>query len=411
MDFLIARQPIFDVNGDVVAYELLFRNKLENVFPEFDGDKATANVMMDNFILNNVTKLTDGKKAFVNFTEKLLLNDYAYYLHKQDVVIEILEDIPAHDAAVAACQKLREAGYTVALDDFVLEPGANNAELVNHCDIVKIDFVESRLADRRRVYDRLAGSNVVLLAEKIETVADYKLALAEGFTYFQGYYFAKPEIISGQRLPESKLSKMRLMQAMNLQDFAVDKIVSAIKQDVSLSFKLLRLINSAAFGLTKKITSIQRAVVHLGLLEMRKWVSFVAMADVCDEKSPELVRSALMRARLGEQLASTMGMARQKDDVFLVGLFSLADAMMGREMADLINEIALADEVKSSLLGETGAYTPILDFVKAVEKGDWCSVDVSCSDLNITQQQLLESYNQSQTWVNEAMAAARVSRR
>lgn len=253
MDFLIARQPIFDISGDVVVYELLFRTHLENVFPGFDGDGATANVMMDNFILNNVTTLTDGKKAYINFTEKLLLEEFAFYLPKNDVVIEILETIPAHDAAISACKKLCDAGYTIALDDFVLEPGNANAALIDHCHMIKVDYLATTVADRQKIIAQLKGREVTLLAEKIETLADYELARSEGFSYFQGYFFAKPEIVTGTRLPENRLSKMLLVKAVNAADFDVENIVLAIKRDVSLSYKLLRCINSAAFGFSKKL--------------------------------------------------------------------------------------------------------------------------------------------------------------
>tara|TARA_R110000787_G_scaffold81943_2_gene177465 strand:+ start:1111 stop:2346 length:1236 start_codon:yes stop_codon:yes gene_type:complete len=411
VDFLIARQPIFDISGDVVAYELLFRTHLENVFPEFDGDRATANVMMDNFILNNVTTLTDGKKAYINFTEKLLLEEFAFYLPKNDVVIEILETIPAHDAAIIACKKLCDAGYTIALDDFVLEPGNANAALIDHCHTIKVDYLATTVADRQKIIAQLKDREVTLLAEKIETLADYELARSEGFSYFQGYFFAKPEIVTGTRLPENKLSKMLLVKAVNAADFDVENIVLAIKRDVSLSYKLLRCINSAAFGFSKKITSIKHAVVYLGLQEMRKWVSFVAMADMCDEKSPELLRTALTRAHLGEQLASYTGMRGVKDDIFLTGLFSLADAMMGRPMAEIIEEIPLADTVKETLLGDSAGYRPILDFVEAFEKGDWTNLDVHCRKLNITQDQLLTSCNNTTAWVQEALVTVKLAGR
>lgn len=411
MDFLIARQPIFDISGDVVAYELLFRTHLENVFPEFDGDRATASVMMDNFILNNITTLTDGKKAYINFTEKLLLEEFAFYLPKNDVVIEILETIPAHDAAVSACKKLCDAGYTIALDDFVLEPDNANAALIEHCHTIKVDYLATTVADRQKIIAQLKGREVALLAEKIETLADYELARSEGFSYFQGYFFARPEIVTGTRLPENKLSKMLLVKAVNASDFDVENIVLAIKRDVSLSYKLLRCINSAAFGFSKRITSIKHAVVYLGLQEMRKWVSFVAMADMCDEKSPELLRTALTRAHLGEQLACYTGMRGVKDDIFLTGLFSLADAMMGRPMAEIMEEIPLADTVKETLLGESAGYRPILDFVEAFEKGDWTNLDFHCRQLNITQDQLLTSCNNTTAWVQEALVTVKLAGR
>ncbi len=413
MDFLIARQPIFNIQGDVVAYELLFRSNPDNAFPDVDSDQATVNVMMDNFILNNVTTLTGEKRAFVNFTEHLLLNDYGFYLPREGVVIEILEDVPAHEGVLAACKKLRDAGYTLALDDFVLDPEGANAALIDHCDIIKVDYSLTDAVDRASIFSRLEGRDIQLLAEKIETREEYVQAREEGFEFFQGYFFARPEVLPGQRLPENQLSKMQLVRAANDPEFDVENIVLAIKRDVSLTYKLLRLINSAAFGFTKKVTSIKHAVVYMGLQELRKWVSFVAMADLCGDRSPELLKTALTRAHLGEQLAQHVSMRDQGDDLFITGLFSLADAMMGRTMEDILEAVPLSPAVQDALLGNYQLEVPsegariaaVLELVRDFEQGLWQNLDAHCQRLRLSQEQLLNCHNRTLQWVDEALAA------
>ncbi len=411
MDCFIARQPIFDVNDEVIAYELLFRAGLQNAFPDVDGDIATANVMMDNFILNNVLSLTQGKKAFINFPEKLLLEGYASYLPKENVVIEILEDIPAHSEAIEACRKLRKEGYIVALDDFVLEPDNANAPLIDHCDIIKVDYMLTTPEERLQIIKELKGKDIELLAEKIETKEEYEEAIREGFIYFQGYFFAKPEIIQGRRIPENKLSKLELIKAINAPDPEFDAIADVIKRDVSLTYKLLRCINSASFGLTQEVESIQQAVVYLGFAHLRKWVTFIALAELSDDKSPELLKNALVRARFSEKLVALTGIGRSEDDLFLMGLFSLADAMLDKNMIEVLEEIPLPSDVKETLLGKEHEYGYIMDFVKSYEAGNWEVIAEICQDLNINTEDLLEAYADSIKWVTEVMSTAQLDKK
>ncbi len=411
MDCFIARQPIFDIDNDVVAYELLFRTGIQNAFPGVDGDIATANVMMDNFILNNILSLTQGKKAFINFPEKLLLEGYASYLPKEHVVIEILEDIPAHQEAIEACRKLQEDGYIVALDDFVLDPNNANAPLIDHCDIIKVDYMLTTPGERLKIMEQLAGKEVMLLAEKIETQEEYEEAIKEGFSFFQGYFFAKPEIIQGRRIPENKLSKLELIKAINSPDPQFDEIADVVKRDVSLTYKLLRCINSAAFGLTQEIESIQQAVVYLGFAHLRKWITFIVLAELSDDKSPELLRNALVRARFSEMLVPLTGIGKSEDDLFLMGLFSLADAMLDKSMQEVLEEIPLPSDVKETLLGREHEYGYIMDFVKAYEAGHWDVTDEICQDLDIDSDQLFKAYNDTIKWVNEVVITTQLGKK
>lgn len=407
MDFLTARQPILDVKGGVIGYELLFRAGVENAFPEVAGDVATSNLIMDNFILNNVSRLTHGKLAFVNLTENLLCDGYAQYLPSKDVVIELLETVPASEQVIGACRALRAKGYRIALDDFVLEPDDANAALIEHCDFIKVDFLACSPAQRQEIIGRVKGRNIELIAEKIETPEHHRLAINEGFDYFQGYFFAVPELVKGEKLSGNRFQQLRLIEVVTVADPDIDKVVEAIQCDVALTYKLLRCINSAAFGVRREVRSIRQAVVYIGFEQLRQWVCFLALADLCDDRSPELIRTALMRAHLSDRVVRLVGEQACTDDPFLIGMFSLIDAMLNRSMIDIVAELPLSASIKQALLGLPHPQRPILDLVMALERGDWESVEAFSRERGIAFAQLAAGYVEAVEWVDQAVIVSR----
>lgn len=403
----VARQPIFDHNLEIYGYELLFRNGLENFFPQgFDADQATSNIIMDNFFLNNINSITDGKKAFINFTTNLLIHDFGLHLDKENLVIEILEDVFVNPETLSACKKLKDAGYHLALDDFVLKK--DRLPLVKLANIIKIDLLATPPADRISIIKAFSRSNIAFLAEKVENSEAYEEAKSQGFTFFQGYFFCKPQIIQGRRLPENKANKLELIKAANNEHPDFKEITEVIKRDVSLTFKLLRFINSAAFGFSKEIDSIQQAVVYIGLNPLKKWVTLVALAELGEEKPSELIRNAILRARFCESLGESID-NRHADLYFLAGMFSRVDALMDKPLAEVLQEIPLAQEIKNALLFPDANQAPdpnntlrsAFNLVKAYEAADWATVDAECSRLEINAEAIPEVYAEALSWTQQ----------
>lgn len=283
MDVYVARQPIFDINQKVQAYELLFRSGLDNFFPDIDGDVATSKVISNSFISIGLDELTKGKKAFINFTRKLIVNGAASALPKEVMTIEVLESIEPDEEVLEALFILKHQGYTIALDDFVLKPKFQ--PFIDLADIIKIDFMGTKKIDRWRIVNSYESKGITFLAEKIETSEEFHEAKDIGYTLFQGYFFCKPEIIQGTDIPGYKINYLELLKEINTPNIDFDKMEAIIKRDVSLSFKLLKLINSVAYSFYNKIKSIKHALVLLGILEIKKWLYLVALTEIGGEQT------------------------------------------------------------------------------------------------------------------------------
>ncbi len=368
MDVFVARQPIFDSRTSVYAYELLFRSGAENVFSSSDPDAASARVMADSSSLFGLDSLTAGRRAFVNVTRRVLIEGLCLLLPKDWLVVELLETIEPDPEVVAACRDLKDAGYPLALDDFVDRP--DYAPLIELADFIKVDFMASGPEERRRLAERY-GSNAHMLAEKVETANDVQTGLEIGYEYFQGFFFCKPEMISRNEIPGFKLNYLRLLEQISHPDLDFDQLQRIVGQDVSLTVKLLRLLNSAAFGFQHEVKSVKQALVLLGELQVKRWATLLALVDIAQDKPPELVITCLIRARLCELLAPIVGQSDRKNDLFLVGMFSLLDAIVGRPLEELISEMPLSDEIRRGLLDDASPLGRVRLLAVALERGNW----------------------------------------
>ncbi len=301
MEHFIARQPIFDTKGRVYAYELLFRSGLHNYFDCDDQDHAAASVIANSNLLFNLSEMTGNTKAFINCTRRVLLEDLMTTLPRQQAVVEILEDIEPDEQLIASCRRLKEQGYILALDDFVYHK--NYEPLLELADIIKVDFLLSDVDEQKRLAQMMIPRGIRMLAEKVETHEVYEQAKAMGYQLFQGYFFAKPVIISRKDIPTNKIQFLRILKDVHAQDVDFKKLAQTIQSEVSLTYKLLKLINSAAFALRHKVTSILQALSLLGLREIRSWISLLSISSMADDKPAELVVCSLIRARMCEQLA------------------------------------------------------------------------------------------------------------
>ena len=402
MDVFVARQPIFDREKAVFAYELLFRSGFENYYDGLDPNKATIDVISNSFFVIGFDKLTDGKTAFINFTRDLLTKGVAGLLPTEAVTVEILEDIEPDDQMVGVCKELKESGFTIAMDDFVSKDRGN--PLVEYADIVKVDFMGTDAKERESLCRMLTDQGVEPLAEKVETAEEFDQALEWGYSYFQGYFFAKPSIQSAKKIAGNKLAYLQVLYEINQPGIAYDDLETAIKQDISLTYQLLRFMNSAWFGFRSDIESIHHALVLLGPKEIKKWFALITLNHMASDKPHELILRAVSRAKIAETLAPIVGMKNHRSELFLLGMFSLIDALTDTPMTEIVEKLPLHEDVKKALLGQNSRFKPVYDMILAYEKGDWNPFSAAAQNLGLDESVVPEVVKDSLQWANEAFA-------
>lgn len=394
-DVFIGRQPIYDKKLRVMAYELLFRDSESNRASFHDGDQATSAVILNTFTEFGLERIVGQHLAFINLTRGFLLGEYPLPLSSERVVLEILEDIHVDDEIIAAVRGLAKNGFAIALDDFIYHPDLQ--PLVDVADYIKLDVLDM---DRQTIREHVAllrRQPLKLLAEKVETQDDFAFCQELGFDYFQGYFFCKPNIIKGHRTPTNQLAMLRLLSKLNNPDIPLEELEALIIQDVALTYRLLRYINSAQFATNRNIDSVRKALLMLGLKTLRSLASLVVMSRV-DDKPSELVTTALVRARLCEQLAKHLG-ETQLDRYFTAGLFSILDALLDLSMDDILDALPLANEIKAALLHHEGELGRVLHCAVAYEQGDWSEVDCT-----LDAGRLREIYLEAIGWADEIIA-------
>jgi EAL and modified HD-GYP domain-containing signal transduction protein len=370
--FYVARQPIFDINSNVFAYELLFRTCETNAASFVDGNEASSQVILNAFVVMGIESITENRQVFVNLTRDFIVGKLALPLNPDQLVVEILEDIEIDDEVVEAVGDLKDKGYTVALDDYIFTE--DKAPLFDKIDIIKIDLPECDLEKMAPELEVLKDKGIKLLAEKVETHEEYELCKALGFDYFQGYYFSKPKIMSRQSIKPNRLSIIQVLAMLQDPNCEISKLEELISRDVAISYKLLRIINSALYNLPNKIESVRQAIVALGLKTIREWMNIVILTDI-DDKPRELITLSLQRGRMMRSLAEVNGL--DPETGFITGLFSLIDAFMDQPMEEIIKELPLSDEIIEALVSMEGEYGELLNVVVHYERGDWSSLPAS----------------------------------
>ncbi len=397
----VARQPIFDTSMKVVAYELLFRGGPANFFPPgTDTDHAARSVVADAFHTFGLDALSGGKRLYFNCTRGALLEGFFSLLPATVAVVEILETVEADDDVLAAIQALRDRGYPIALDDFVLGPRSH--ALAALADTVKVDFVATLGDERAEVVRRFARSGLAFLAEKVETAADFEQARAAGYSLFQGYFFARPQMIEARDVPAGNVARLRLMSEL-MRDTDLDRIEQTIKSDVALSVKLLRYLNSASFGWATQVDSIKRAIILLGERPFRQWATLVTITTLCADKPSELLVLTLVRARLCEQVAVSAARPHQAFELFLCGLFSTLDALFGRPLEVLLDEIDASRNVRAALERKSGDLADVYRAILAYERGDWEDADLVTLIGRLPS--LAEHYREAVAWAQQLAGA------
>ncbi len=363
---LVGRQAIFNRQMEVFGYELLYRDGTDNRANIVDGDEATARVMVNSFLELGIEQISGNGQAFFNLTANLFLGQQYEALPTKNVILEVLETIDPTPAVLEALIQARKCGYKIALDDFVVSD--SHRVFLNHADYVKVDVLALSQDELQQQVAILKEFPVQLLAEKVEDHEIYAQCLDLGFDYFQGYFFCKPQIVEGVSLNSNRMAVILLLAKLQDPFIELPALEGLVKNDIALSVKLLRYVNSASVGLPRSVDSISQAIGFVGTERMRQWASLLILAQTGD-KPTELMRIALIRAHMCEDLSPLYGGSPGQG--FTVGLFSILDAYFDCDMRQLVAELPLAPEILDALLKREGALGTTLERMLAYEQGNW----------------------------------------
>lgn len=394
-NFLIGRQPIYDRQHNVFAYELLFRDENNRAPALSEGTRASNQIIVDTLLEHGLHRIVGSHRAFINFTRENILEGTPLLLPKDRVVVEVLESVAIDQTLIDAVQDLSRQGYMIALDDFQFSE--EWVPLLRLADIVKLDAQVSSEEENRACVERLKPFGIRLLAEKVETEEQNRFYDELGCQYFQGYYFQHPHIVKGKRIDSARQAGIRLLAEINRPDIEMPELCALIGQDVGISYKLLRYINSSFFALPSKVDSIQRAVMLLGLLELKRWASLIALSNV-PGKPKEMIRTALVRAKMCDLLAVSAG-EKKTDQYFLAGMLSILDQLLDGNLDEVLQDLPLTPALMSALLGHEGDIGAALQCVLHYE--NWQLDAVAFRDF--APPAIGKAYLDSVAWANEVM--------
>lgn len=393
-NYCLARQPICNTESETAAYELLYRNNPDQKDARVScPHEATARVLTLAFMDIGIKPLAGKLPVFVNMTDELLLRKDILPKPADQIVLEVLEDIPPTPEILEALKELKSQGYKIALDDFVLNP--KTRAFLPYADIIKLDVMScsrATLEKRVTILKRLPG--VVLLAEKVETWDEFHECKEMGFDLFQGYFLSRPEILNNRPKADSGMLIAQLLAEIYKADPDVAELEKLISRDPQLYYRIIKYVNSALYSLPNEISSLRHAITLLGLDQLKRIVSMLALAG-SSKRAPSLMPVALIRAKMCQNLAESRG-EQNAESFFTIGLLSMLDAFFQRPMATILEDLPLQKSIKDALLTHSGKGGEILDTVITYEKGMW--EDLSSSE---EQEILTSAYIQSVIWADE----------
>lgn len=394
----VARQPILDREREVYAYELLFRDGKNNCFP--DSEIITDDISPQRNRSSLKLSLDDiscQKTSFINFSNERLLAGLPKNLDPQTVVVEVADGDAGDKSLIAACDNIRNMGFQIALNEPKL---TTSSELLSMVDIVKIDTLQYAFSTISKQLPRFTNAKVKLVADNIDSQQDFASYSDLGFDYFQGYFFSKPESFSQTPLPVNKLSLIDLIGETGQENFGLERINEIIERDVGLSYMLLRFINNPMINKRYKITSLKHALNYMGEVEIKKFIALLALANLADDKPMELLHMSLVRAKFCDLVAKERQVGDNPPTGFMVGLFSMLDALLDQEMKHLVTKMPIVDEVKFALCGGQNDFTLYLLLARAFESATWLKVKRFADMLKIDQKRLHMLFNESILWGN-----------
>ncbi|MFT6735698.1 MAG: EAL and modified HD-GYP domain-containing signal transduction protein [Polaribacter sp.] len=405
MNFYVARQPILNRDKNLYAYELLLRDSLENIFPNnINEDEATAKIIEGLEFNLGLESLTQGSLAFINFTHDSLINGYPLLLDKEKIVVEILETAKPGKRLLAACIDLKEKGYSIALDDY--EHDSKWKHFFPYVDIIKLDYSLTSEQQFQEIITVLKPfPHIKLLAEKIETYSDFQHALSIGCEYFQGYFFSRPEIIKTVAFNPSQIAVANLWSEINKADIDLKNITSIFEDDINLSFKLLRYVQSPIFKRDAVIQSIKQAIVVLGLEELKRFIGLLFTAQFSIGKPKVLTVMALSRGRFCELMVNTNLPINSQPSAFLIGLLSLIDAMVDGDIQQLMDKLPLHEDMKNAIINREGESAYFLKLCELFEKAEWRNIELFCQQIKVDPEQSYSLFKEALNWAEHRVSA------
>jgi EAL and modified HD-GYP domain-containing signal transduction protein len=401
----VARQPILDKNKNLFAYELLLRDSLENIFPKnINEDEATAKIIEGLEFNLGLESLTKGSLAFINFTHDSIINGYPFLLDKDKIVVEILETAKPSKRLLEACIELKNNGYSIALDDY--EHDSVWKFFFPYVDIIKLDYSLTTEQQFQEIITALKPfPHIKLLAEKIESYSDFQHGLSIGCEYFQGYFFSRPEIIKTVAFNPSQIAVSNLWTEFNRAEIDIKKVTSIFEDDINLSFKLLRYVQSPIFKRDAVIQSIKQAIIVLGSQELKRFISLLFTAQFSTGKPQALTAMALSRGRFCELMVNATMPTNSQPSAFLIGLLSLIDAMVDGDIHELMDKLPLHKDMKDAIINRTGESAYFLRLCELFEKADWQNIELFCKQINIDHEQSYRLFQDALNWADKRVSA------
>ena len=401
----MARQPILDKNKNLFAYELLLRDSLDNIFPKnINEDEATAKIIEGLEFNLGLESLTKGSLAFINFTHGSIINGYPFLLDKDKIVVEILETAKPSKRLLDACIDLKNKGYSIALDDY--EHDSVWKYFFPYVDIIKLDYSLTTEQQFQEIITALKPfPHIKLLAEKIETYSHFQHGLSIGCEYFQGYFFSRPEIIKTIAFNPSQIAVANLWTEFNRAEIDIKKVTSIFEDDINLSFKLLRYVQSPIFKRDAVIQSIKQAIIVLGSQELKRFISLLFTAQFSTGKPQALTAMVLSRGRFCELMVNATMPTNSQPSAFLIGLLSLIDAMVDGDIHELMDKLPLHKDMKDAIINRTGESAYFLRLCELFEKADWQNIELFCKQINIDHEQSYRLFQDALNWADKRVSA------
>ncbi len=397
MDVYVARQPIFDTKMNTYGYELLFRKSQNNFYEGTDPDESTASLISNSFLVVGFDELTGGARGFINFPQNLLGQGMALLLPKDRVVIEILETVRPTEEVIEACLELKNQGYILALDDFVLKNEVEFSPLIVLADIIKIEYPQTPIIDQIKFIKKYKKS-ITFLAEKIETRKEYSSAVKIGYQLFQGYFFSKPLMVNAKEIGALNINLIQMLNELNNPEPDYKIIAGIVESDLDLAYKLLKLVNSVYFSARYTIKSIHQALVHLGTKELRRWTYLLLLRGLQSPDNAELIKTSLIRGKILSLFAVETKKTRQETDYFISGIFSSIDVLLNRDIAEILKELPLSRQVKEALLGGDNEIRLCLNALLDFEKGDYSTLENATAARGLKSEKFMELYLEALRW-------------
>jgi len=387
---LLSRQPIYGANTALAGYELLFRDSDSDKARIRDEDEATAQVVMNTFMEIGLNKAVGPHLAFINVSKNFLLSDFCEALPAKRIVLELLDPVEVDSKLINRVDELVSKGYKIAVGEFVF--GEKYRPLLSRVSIIKFDLLQEDWRAIQSNLSSIGSSRIKCAAERIETSNQFNICREVGFDYYQGYYFSRPEFVRASRLPLSRLVTLRLIGKLNDPELKIDELEQVIRQDLSLSYKLLRFVGSVGCAVSGQIHSIRHAVVLTGIARLRVWAALILFSGI-EPKMSDLTVTAVARARMCEKLGEALK-EDHHDQFFLVGLFSALPAVLNQPLQDILESLCLSPEINDALLHHTGIFGEVLKCVLAYERRDWYYV--RCG--NLASDTIRDAYVKAMAW-------------